>query len=218
MNPTTNIFVVTAPSGTGKSTINRRLVTEIEKLSFSISLTTRKQRASEKNGKHYWFVDQETFEEKIKNHSLIEYANVFGNLSGTSFDEVERLTREGFHVLLEIDVQGFLQVKQKTPSTKSIFIMPPDMQTLWTRLEKRGTDNLETRKRRFQAAHKELSYGSEFDHFVINNDLETAYKEIKLFIREEQPFTLSREQGLAHCSQLQKEFINSGYDEKSQIK
>ena len=196
------IYVITAPSGTGKSTINRQLVANIDALSFSVSMTTRNRRPQENNGEHYWFVDRETFEGAINSNALIEYAQVFENLYGTSTSEIKRLQSKDHDILIEIDVQGLIQIRSKLPQVIPILIMPPTMQALWERLERRGTDSLETRKLRFQAAKEELNHRELYEHFVINHDAQEAYSELRAFITEGRPLKLSVTQGREHCQRL----------------
>ena len=106
MNRHSRIFIITAPSGTGKSTINRKLVNNIQNLSFSVSVTTRRQRANEVHGEHYWFIDQDTFKSHIKEQNLVEHAEVFGNFYGTTFEEIERLQSQNLDIIVEIDIKA----------------------------------------------------------------------------------------------------------------
>jgi guanylate kinase len=201
-----DIYIISAPSGTGKTTINRRLIAEIKTLDMSISHTTRKKRREEEHGDHYWFTATQEFN-NIKNHNgMLEWANVFGNLYGTSYKELDRIISNNHKVLVEIDVQGWNTAKKELKHASSIFIMPPTTEELWKRLNSRGTDNEETIIKRFNTARRELEYSNKFHYFVINNDLDQAYTQIYNFITKSIPFNLSREEGLKHSQKLLESF------------
>lgn len=201
MQDNPGVLVITAPSGTGKTTLNRRLVSELSNLEISVSLTTRPSRKNEINGDHYWFVSKQEFHEKLNEGKMLEWAEVFGNLYGTSVDEVHRIQALGRRPILEIDVQGWEKAKSKLPEAVSIFIMPPSMKTLWERLRKRGTDPLDVRIRRIHTAREELDHGKHYKYFVINDDLERAYSELKQIVLG-QEHSLDRQKGLIHCEKL----------------
>ncbi|NRA44720.1 MAG: guanylate kinase [Oligoflexales bacterium] len=201
MDDKLGVLVITAPSGTGKTTLNRRLVRELSNLEISVSLTTRSMRKNEKHGDHYWFISKEEFEEKLSSGKMLEWAEVFGNLYGTSLDEMHRIQANGKRPVLEIDVQGWEKAKDKLPNATSIFIMPPSMRALWERLKKRGTDPLEVRLRRIHTAREELDHGKHYQYFVINDDLDRAYLELKQIVLGREP-TLDRQNGLSHCQKL----------------
>lgn len=201
-----SVVVISAPSGTGKTTINRRLVETIDDLEFSISHTTRAIRKGEIDGDHYWFVHADQFQKLIKTNAMIEWASVFGNLYGTSFQEIDRITAKGHRALLEIDVQGWEQIKLKMPGALSIFILPPSMKILWDRLQKRGTDDFQVRWHRFLTAREELDHCAHYQYFVINDDLETTFNSILRFLQHRKAMPLSFEQGLAHGRSLIEEF------------
>lgn len=203
---TNDIYVVSAPSGTGKTTLNRRLIAEHPQIKLSVSHTTRAQRVGEKNGDHYWFVTQAEFQTLLDTHAMLEYANVHGAYYGTSLPEVERIQAEGCTVLLEIDVQGWLQVHKKIPSATALFIVPPSMLTLWKRLSARKTDTPAQTWKRFQNARAEIAQCEYFHHFIVNDALEAAYEELEnLLVKKTAPL-LSPAQGLAHCRKLLQEF------------
>jgi guanylate kinase len=203
------IFAVSAPSGTGKTTLNSRLERDHPDVEISVSLTTRKQRPGELAGKHYHFVDRSEFEKNVAAGKMLEWAEVFGNLYGTSKAEVDRIVSKGHKVILEIDVQGWMTAKPKLPGAISIFILPPSMIDLWHRLEKRGTDSPEVRWRRFQAARDEIAAGRIYDFFIVNDDLERAYKELESMIVSGEPGHTSQEAGEALCNRLLNEFEQS---------
>ena len=196
------VYVVTAPSGTGKTTLNRRLERDIERVEISISLTTRPRRPNEVNGDHYWFVTAEDFDDTVRSGKMLEWAEVFGNKYGTSMGEVERIVKSDRAALLEIDVQGWLKARRDLPEAKSIFIFPPSMQVLWDRLKNRGTDSLEVRKRRINTAVEELKHASDYQYFIINDDLERAYTELKSIVLRDSSSGLSRDEALAHGEAL----------------
>lgn len=201
-----SVFVVSAPSGTGKTTLNRRLVAEHPEVQISVSYTTRGRRPSEIEGVHYHYVAKERFRELIDQGEMLEYAEVFGTLYGTSKTEIDRLLATHKIPLLEIDVQGWRSAMAKLPSARSVFILPPSIEELWRRLEGRGTEPLAVRWKRLMTARDEIKAGALYQHFVINRDLDSAYSELEgILIRQDSP-KLSREEGLAHCDRLLAEF------------
>ena len=201
-----SVFVVSAPSGTGKTTLNRRLVAEHPEIQISVSFTTRTRRPGEQCGVHYHFVTKERFRELIDHNEMLEYAEVFGTLYGTSTRELQRLWAAGKIPLLEIDVQGWLTAKAKLQDAKSVFILLPSIKELWQRLEGRGTEAPSVRWHRLMTAHDEIKSGHLYDHFLINLDIEAAYRELEgLLINGHAP-ALTPTDGLAHCQQLLREF------------
>jgi len=200
------LYVVAAPSGAGKTTLNRRFIASHPHFCLSISKTTRPQRAGEKNGEDYWFVTEATFKNFIEQGAMLEWAHVHGNYYGTSQLELDRIQEMGCAPLLEIDVQGWQQVRKKIPAARAIFICPPSMRTLWDRLSARQSDTPEKNWVRFQNARQEIEQCESFQYFIINDSLETAYQDLCQVIAEHQPARLSYEQGLAHCKQLLQEF------------
>lgn len=206
--PLSSIIIVTAPSGTGKTTLTRRLVRESQDLSFSVSVTTRSKREGENNGEHYWYVDEKTFKQYVEENRMVEWANVFGNLYGTTKDEIKRIHDRQQRALLEIDVQGAKSIREIYKDACAIFIMPPSIESLWERLRLRGTDSLEVRWRRLQTAGEELQAGKNFQHFIINEHLETAFSELYNLVEKGKPVSLSYEAGVHHCNELIKEFKN----------
>ncbi len=168
------LFVISAPSGAGKTTLVRRLVEQRPDLRFSVSYTTRPKRAREVEGEDYFFVSQEEFMRLRDSGELLEHATVFGNSYGTSRKQVLGLLESGKDVLLEIDWQGAAQVRANMPECTSIFILPPSIPELERRLRGRGTDSEQVIERRLNEALDDISHWQEFDYVVINDDLDTA--------------------------------------------
>jgi guanylate kinase len=168
------LYVIAAPSGAGKTTLVHALVAKKPDLRFSISYTTRKQRPNEKNEVDYLFVDRGEFERLRKAGEMLESAEVFDNLYGTSRRQVERHLADGHGVILEIDWQGARQVRTAMPEATSIFILPPSLAELERRLRSRGTDNEEIIARRLRDALADMSHWDEFDHVIVNDDFEDA--------------------------------------------
>lgn len=204
--PRSGIYAVSAPSGTGKTTLNGRLHNQHPDVEISISLTTRPRRAGEVDGMHYHFVDRAEFQRHIDAGKMLEWAEVFGNLYGTSHAEIERITARGHKVILEIDVQGWRTISPKLPGAVSIFILPPSMEDLWKRLEKRGTDAPEVRWRRFKTARDEIAAGRIYDYFIVNDDLERAYAELQAIIVRGEPGKTTGAAGAVLCDRLLDEF------------
>lgn len=169
-----NIFIISAASGTGKTTLVSRLLSRNKDIRVSVSHTTRQPREGEINGTHYHFVNVAQFEDLIGQAAFLEYANVFGNYYGTSHESVEQLQNQGYDVILEIDVQGAEQIRQALPDSISIFILPPSFQDLNNRLCGRNTDSKEVIKKRLSEARNEIKKSLLFDYLVVNDDLDTA--------------------------------------------
>ncbi len=176
------LFVISGPSGTGKGTICKELIKD-DKVRLSVSMTTRNPREGEVHGVSYYFATKEEFLQKIDAGGFLEYAEVFGNYYGTPKMEVLELLDEGIDVLLEIDVQGALQIKEVYPEAVLVFILPPSMEELRARLTGRGTETQDVVERRLGEAAKEISYVKEYDYAVINDDLEEAIDNVKTVIR-----------------------------------
>ncbi len=176
------LFIIAAPSGAGKTSLIKSLVSEVDNLDVSISYTTRKPRQDEKHGEAYFFVEESEFNDLVNKNHFIEYAKVFNNYYGTPKDWVEEETRTGRNFILEIDWQGAQQVKSQLRNSVGIFILPPDHHTLRERLVGRQNDDKETIDRRMSAAQQEISHYKEFDFIVINDDFEQALAEIKAII------------------------------------
>lgn len=169
-----NIFIISAASGTGKTTLVSRLVDKNQDIRVSVSHTTRAPRVGEEHGKHYYFVDKATFLDLVGQGAFLEHAEVFGHFYGTSMAKVTELCQQGFDVILEIDIQGATQVRQALPSAKSIFILPPSLAVLAQRLNNRQTDSEDVIARRLALATEEISHALSFDYVVVNDDLDEA--------------------------------------------
>lgn len=172
--PPGKLFVISAPSGAGKTTLTHALLAADPRLRFSISFTTRKPRGSERDGLDYFFVSQARFDAMARAGELLEHASVFGHSYGTGRAQVEAHTRAGHDVLLDIDWQGARQVRQHMPASVLVFIMPPSLGELERRLRHRGTDTEEVIRRRLAEARAEMGHWPEFDYLVINDQRETA--------------------------------------------
>lgn len=178
------IFIISAPSGTGKTTILKKILKEIPNLHFSISVTTRKPREGEKNGTDYYFVTVEEVLDMFKRKELIEWAMVHGNFYGTPLWEVENNINKGINVIVDVDVKGFMKIKKRYPESISIFIMPPSIEELKNRLLKRENKKEfdEELKKRFEKAKYELLFKDLYDYVVLNDNLDKACEEVKSII------------------------------------
>ncbi|MFR9192145.1 MAG: guanylate kinase [Anaerovoracaceae bacterium] len=179
---TGKLFVLSGPSGAGKGTICKRLLEETDKLDLSVSMTTRKPRVGETEGVSYFFTEKEVFQEHIKKGNLLEYAEVYGNYYGTPKTPVLDKLSRGIDVILEIDMQGALKVKENYPDGVFIFILPPSMTELRKRLTGRGTETAEAIELRLGEALKELSYIDKYDYCVVNGVLEEAVARVKAIV------------------------------------
>lgn len=180
------LIVISGPSGVGKGTVRKALFErEGHDLVYSVSMTTRKPRDGEVDGSDYYFVSQEEFERQIENDNLLEYAKFVGNYYGTPFDKVEEQLEKGNEVVLEIEVQGAIQVKAKKPDAVFIFIAPPSYEALEQRLRRRGTESEEIIKERLDKAHREIEQAPAYDYIVINDDVDNAADRIMAIIRAE---------------------------------
>ena len=188
------LFVISAPSGTGKtSLINATLEDEnAKKTKLGISCTTREKRAEEKDHVSYFFISKEEFEDKIKNDDFLEYAEVFGNFYGTPREWVLNSLSNKENVILELDIQGALQVKEAFPDTRTIFIIPPSYEDLSSRLSKRAQDSQEEIKKRLKEAKKEVEIGKKFDQIIVNDNFCLALEDLKKFIFTEEGLTEER--------------------------
>lgn len=173
-----NIFVISAASGTGKTTLVSRLVQQHPNVRVSVSHTTRPPRAGEVNGQHYHFVSEEEFVRLAGEGAFLEHAQVFGNYYGTSYESVQSMCEQGYDVILEIDVQGAQQVRQALPEALSIFILPPSLAVLEQRLRQRQTDSEEVIARRLSEAVDEIQQALTFDYVVSNRSLQQAEEEL----------------------------------------
>ena len=179
------LVVISGPSGAGKGTICKRLLMEMSYLKVSVSATTRKPREGEAEGISYYFIDEEEFIKRINNDEFLEYAKVYGNYYGTPKEEVFKQLKAGNDIILEIDIQGALQVKKNYPMGVFIFILPPSLAELKTRIEGRGTDSKGVILRRMESAYDELNYAFQYDYAVLNDQVEVAAEKIKHIIEAE---------------------------------
>ncbi len=182
------LFVLSAPSGAGKLTVLNKVRKLEPKLLTTVSATTRAPRTGEKHTVDYYFIGEREFESHIKQDAFIEWANVHGNYYGTLKSELERCRRDGNDVLLEVDVQGMRNIKSLYPEMISIFMMPPSLEELARRLQKRGTDSEETIALRLKNAEEEMAARNEFDYVVVNDKLEDAVNEIRNILAKERAF------------------------------
>jgi guanylate kinase len=177
-----HLYVVAAPSGGGKTSLVKALVDANENIKVAVSHTTRKQRPDEQDGINYHFVDRTVFEAMISKGEFLEYAEVFGNLYGTSMAAINQSLDSGCHLILEIDWQGAAQIRQRMPASRSIFILPPSLETLRDRLVGRGQDDEATIAHRMDLAFSEMSHFHEFDYLVVNDDFNAALNEINAIV------------------------------------
>ena len=187
------LIVITGPSGCGKSTLANRMLEKLEDMAFSVSYTTRQKRDSEREGKDYHFVSKETFEKMIQDDRFAEWAVVHGNYYGTPRNVLERDKKKG-DILLDIDVQGAAQIRQKMEDAVFVFILPPRFPELRKRLKERGQDSESTIQERLSMARKEIKRYREFDYLVINDDLAQAEEELMAVIQSQRCRREIREQ------------------------
>ena len=175
------LIILTGPSGVGKGTVIKEILRKEKNLWLSISATTREPREGEKDGENYYFLNQENFKEMIAQNLLLEWAQFAGNYYGTPLSSVKDKIKKGFTVLLEIEVEGARQIKNRFPNSRTIFLLPPDKEELERRIRNRGTEKEEAIKKRLSRANYEISVSNEFDFVLTNQNVdETAKKIIKL--------------------------------------
>lgn len=175
------LVIVSSPSGAGKTTLTRRLITEFRpQLEFSVSYTTRAMRPGEVNGRDYYFVTPEKFQAMVEAHEFAEYANVFGNRYGTAQGQIDHALDAGHDIIFDVDWQGGQELSKRWPQDSlKIFILPPDMTTLESRLRSRATDSAEVIERRIRKAKDELGHYPEYQHLIVNDELEHAYAALR---------------------------------------
>ena len=176
------LFIITGPSGAGKTSILKRVMKEVENLEFSVSYTTRPRRPGEVDGRDYFFVDEERFKKMVEEGEFLEWAIVHGYYYGTSKKFVDERLEKNVDLLLDIDVQGALNVKRMDLDMVSVFIAPPSLEDLERRLRKRGTDSEYDLKKRLEDAKWELSKISEFEYLIVNDFLEKSVEKLKAII------------------------------------
>lgn len=175
------LFVFSGPSGVGKGTLKAKLFEEFaDRIAYSVSATTRGPREGEVDGRDYFFISRQEFERRVKNNEFLEHAEFAGNCYGTPRAYVEKLLDSGMNVVLEIDVQGALQVMKSMPECVSVFILPPSFEELEHRLRGRGTETEEKVRERLETAKRELLYAPQYDYQIVNGgDIEAAYQSLR---------------------------------------
>jgi len=176
------LYIISAPSGAGKTSLIKKLLPQVEQLMVSVSHTTRAQREGEQEGVDYFFTSIDAFKSEISQGCFLEYAQVFDNFYGTAQSSVETNLKLGVDVILEIDWQGAEQIRQLLPETVTIFILPPSTEVLRERLQGRGQDSEAIIDRRMQDAVTEMSHYAEYDYLVVNDDFDTALQELQAII------------------------------------
>lgn len=182
MNKRGAIIAISAPSGTGKTSIVKNIINEIPELVFSVSATTRKKRENEENGVDYYFISEQEFREKIKNNEFVEWEKVYDYYYGTFKSVIEENISKGKSVILEVDVKGALSIKKIYPEANLIYVIPPSHDELIRRLKNRRTENDKDIQKRLERAIMELSIKDKFDYFVVNKDLDKAILDTKSLI------------------------------------
>ena len=180
-----SVFIISAPSGSGKSTLVNEILQIVPGLEFSISYTTRLPRGSEQDGREYFFVSRQQFEEMLERGDFLEHANVFGNYYGTARRFLQDAEQNGNDLLLDIDVQGAEQIKKKLPDAVSIFVLPPDRPTLEKRLRSRSLDVEEVIQRRLVTATREIENYSKYDYILVNDRLDESKEALKSILLAE---------------------------------
>jgi len=179
------VFIISAPSGSGKSTLVSRLLAGDQKLLFSVSYTTRKPRGTEKPGENYIYISREEFLERIERNEFLEYAEVFGNYYGTNRRNLESAVSEGKDLILDIDVKGARQLKEKIPEAVSIFILAPSRDILEQRLRSRSEDSQEVIQRRLRDAAEEIRNYKQYDYVLVNHQVEESVATLSAIVRAE---------------------------------
>jgi len=198
----TCVFIISAPSGSGKSTLVNEVRQIVPGLDFSISYTTRRPRGSEQNGREYFFVSTEVFEEMIQRDEFLEHALVFGNYYGTSRGFLRDAEKSGRDLLLDIDVQGAAQIKQKLPYAVSIFILPPNRKELEARLRHRSLDAEDVIQRRLVTATREIENYAKYDYILVNDRLEDSVETLRSILLAERQKRLGPAPSAEHTKLL----------------
>ena len=179
-----NLFIISAPSGAGKTTLAKAVLQQFGDMLYSISYTTRKPRAEEQDGVDYHFVSKQDFKKGIKKNRWAEWAEVYGNYYGTSAEFIEKSLSSGCDILLDIDVQGTLQILKHYPDSVTIFILPPSVNALKKRLEMRGSDSKAVIEKRLVNARKEMAQKKMYRHIIVNDKLSEAIEEISAIFKK----------------------------------
>ena len=210
------LIIISAPSGAGKGSIIKEMCEQNENLWVSISATTRNPRPNDQDGVTYYFLSKEEFEEKLKENYFLEYTSYAGNYYGTPKKQIQEHLDQGQDVILEIEIEGAMNVKKRVPEALCVFIMPPSLKELKRRLENRGTDTKEKILERFKIAYKEMNEVTKYNYVVINDDIKVAADKIISIIKEEkcrvdrieEVFLKNEEEYMHELLMEDKEFIN----------
>ncbi len=178
------LIVISAPSGSGKSTIAAAIMRKFPSLMFSVSATTRPKRSGETNGKEYFFLSREEFQERVKQGDLVEWEEIYGDFYGTLRSEIDKTLAAGRVMLFDVDVKGALSIKRAYPDAVLIFVKPPSFQELKERLQNRKTENEATLARRLERVPMELELGERCDYQIVNDDLPRAIDEVERIVKE----------------------------------
>lgn len=186
------LFVLSGPSGAGKGTLRKKVFETVEDIRFSISCTTRPPRQGEKDGVDYRFISEEAFLSLLREDKFLEHAEVHGHYYGTLRDDVEQALLSGLDMVLEIDVQGAFQIREKMPESILVFVSPPSLEELERRLRERGTESGENLRIRLRNARLEMLKSGDYDYVIVNDDAERASNELKSIITGFRPFREER--------------------------
>ena len=192
------LYIISAPSGAGKTSLVKALIADTDEIAVSVSHTTRAIRPGEKDAKDYHFVDKDVFLSMVENGDFLEHAKVFDNYYGTSQQHVEQQLLQGLDVILEIDWQGAEQIRKLFPDAKSIFILPPSLQALKARLQNRGQDDEPVIARRMKDAVSEMSHYAEFDYLLVNDDFNIALQDLSSIFRAHRLRQLQQQRNLEY--------------------
>lgn len=211
-----NLVVISGPSGAGKGTIITELLKKNKNIHLSISMTSRPMRGKEQEGKEYYFITREEFEQKIKEKELLEYAEYGGNYYGTPRGKINEYLNQGKDVILEIEIQGALKIKETIPEALFIFIMPPTMEELKRRLKNRNTETEDKILLRFQRAYEEINEVTKYNYVVLNDNLEKAVDKVNAILlaercrvdRIEEVYVNSKEEKIHEALIETKDFVN----------
>jgi guanylate kinase len=179
----TTVFIISAPSGSGKSTLTRQLLERVPALRFSVSYTTRPPRGEERDGHEYFFISREEFDRRVQNGEFLEHAEVFGNCYGTHTSELDRAAKDGVDLVLDIDVQGARQLKQRIRGAVSIFVLAPSRQILEQRLRARSQDSEPVIERRLRDAAAEIRDYKRYDYVLVNREVETSVETLVAIVK-----------------------------------